>query len=159
MRLRLVLLFSVFAAVLLGRNPAQAQINTYTIQGFDFGSFYQGDNGGAITISAEGTRTATGDIILMNTWLPNAQAIFEITAPEGITISILNGTDATLTGSNGGTLTLQLEGTDIGSPFTNTAAAAARTRIKVGGKLIVGNRTASPPGTYQGTCSIIFNQE
>lgn len=146
-------------SLLLSYLPAHSQITTYNIQGFDFGAFYQGSSGGTINISATGSRSATGDIILMNTWLPNSQAIFEITAPAGSTISILNGNDATLTGSNGGTLTLHVEGSDLGSPFSTTAISPARTRINLAGKLTVGSRTASPPGTYQGSFSIIFNQE
>ena len=145
--------------IIFPSNTIKAQINTYSIQGFDFGTFYQGSNGGTIDISTEGLRTASGDIILMNTWQPSSQAIFEITAPAGSTISVLRGTDSILTGSNGGTLTLQLQQTDLGSPFSTTAVAPARTRIKVAGKLIIGNRTSSPPGKYQGTVSITFNQE
>lgn len=149
----------VLLSALLNINAANAQINAYTIQGFNFGNFYQGISGGTVSVSAAGVRTSTGDIVLMNNWQPGLQAVFEITAPEGATISILTGTDSILAGSNGGTITLHLEGTDVGSPFTNQAVSPARTRINVAGKLIVGSRSASPPGTYQGTCYITFNQE
>ena len=75
-------LYFVFI-IIFSSSPVKAQINTYSIQGFDFGTFYQGSNGGTIDISTEGLRTASGDIILMNTWQPSSQAIFEITAPAG----------------------------------------------------------------------------
>jgi hypothetical protein len=138
---------------------AGAQVTAYTVQGFDFGSFYQGNTGGTINVSTEGTRTTSGDIILIKNWLPALPAIFEITAPQGTSVSILMGSDSNLSGSNGGTISLHLSGTDLQSPFLTSAVEPARTRIKVAGKLIIGNRMASPPGLYQGTCSITFNQE
>lgn len=138
---------------------AQAQISTYPIQDFNFGTFYQGNTGGTISISTTGARTASGDIIILNSWSGNTQAIFDIEAPAGSSISILNGPDVTLAGSNGGTVTLHLAGTDLGSSFITSAVAPARTRINVAGQLIIGNQSTSPPGAYQGTFTLIFNQE
>lgn len=159
LKLRLIYLFMVLSMSLLNAGKAKAQITTYTVQGFNFGDFYQGASGGTISLSTDGVRTATGDIVLINNWQPLSQAIFEITAPTGLSISILMGTDSTLSGSKGGSMTLHLEGTDVISPFSPTAVAPDRTRIKVAGKLTVGSRVSSPPGIYEGSCSIIFNQE
>lgn len=150
-------IFIVF--LLLAHLAGFSQITTYTIQGFDFGTFYQGSTGGTINLSTSGSRSATGDVILMNAWLASSQAIFDLETTAGTTISILNGSDITLSGSNGGTLKLSLEATDLGSPFTTTAVPPARTRLNVAGKLTIGSRATSPPGTYSGTFSITFNQE
>jgi hypothetical protein len=87
------------------------------------------------------------------------QAIFEIDAPAGTIISILNGPDATLTGSNGGTMSLHLGNSYPASPFTTTVTPPARTPVSIGGTLTVGNATVSPPGSYTGTIDITFNYQ
>jgi hypothetical protein len=147
------------SSLILSTISVQAQIKTYPIQDFNFGTFYQGLAGGTISISSTGSRTTTGDIIVLNSWAGNTQAMFDIEAPAGSTISILNGPDVTLAGSNGGTVTLHLAGTDLGSSFITSAAPPARTRINLAGQLIIGNQVVSPPGAYQGTFTLIFNQE
>ena len=149
----------LYSVLLCTSISAYSQVTVYTIQNFNFGTFYQGNSGGTIDVSTTGTRTATGDIILMNTWNSAAQAILEIQAPAGSVISITNGADAVLTGSNGGTVSLHLESSNLGSPFNTTAVPPARTTLNIAGKLTIGNITTSPPGTYQGTFSITFNQE
>lgn len=139
--------------------PAYSQVKVYPVQDFNFGTFYQGNSGGTVEISVNGTRTATGDIILMNNSFTDLQAIFDIEAPAGSVISFLSGPDAVLTGSNGGSILLRTGTTEPGSPLTTTAVSPARTRFKVSGKLTIGNRISCPPGSYQGTFSITFNQE
>lgn len=138
---------------------AYSQITINNIQNFNFGTFYQGNTGGSIDISTSGTRSANGDIILMNSISSGAQAIFEIDAPKGAVISLLGISDATLTGSNGGTITLQVGAADLSNPFIVTTVSPALTRIQISGKLLVGDSKTSPPGIYQGTFSITFNQE
>lgn len=152
----LILLYPI---LLLSCVPAWSQVKVYPIQDFNFGTFYQGNSGGTVEISVNGTRTATGDIILMNTSFIDQQAIFDIEAPAGTAISFLSGPDAILTGSNGGSVTLRVLSTEPAAPFTTTAVSPARTRFKVSGKLTIGNRITSPPGAYHGTFSITFNQE
>ncbi len=137
---------------------ASSQITIYPVQNFNFGTFYQGYSGGTVNISATGERSATGDIILMNTSASDSQAIFDIQAPAGSIIS-LSTPDATLTGSNGGTMTLHISHTDPASPFNTNAVPPNLTRIQVAGALTVGNRTSSPPGIYQGSFSVTFNQQ
>lgn len=144
--------------LLLSSFTASSQITVYPIQNFNFGSFYQGNSGGTVDVSAAGSRSATGDIILINTSVSGSQAIFEIETPAGTVISI-STPDATLTGSNGGSLTLHVSNTDPGSPFNITAVPPDRTRLQIGGTLVVGTRAASPPGAYQGTFSITFNNQ
>lgn len=136
-----------------------SQITINTVQNFNFGTFYQGNAGGSIDISTSGSRSANGDIILMNSMSSGSQAIFEIEAPKGAVISILGIADATLTGSNGGILTLQMGTTDLSNPFIVTAISPALTRLQISAKLIVGDSKTSPPGLYQGTFAITLNQE
>lgn len=136
-----------------------AQITINVAQHFNFGTFYQGNTGGSIDINTSGSRSANGDIILLNGIASGAQAIFEVEAPTGSVISLLNMPDATLTGSNGGTLTLQMGKSDLNNPFVVTAISPGLTRIQLSGKLLIGDSKTSPPGNYQGTFAITFNQE
>lgn len=147
----LLLLFCSFTA--------NSQITVSTIQGFDFGSFYQGNSGGTVNILDTGVRSAAGDVVLINSGPMVSQAVFEIESPEGSVISIANGPDISIAGSNGGTISLKLGSADTGSPFITTEVPPARKRIQIGGTLTVGNKIDSPPGNYQGTFSITFNQE
>lgn len=131
----------------------------YAVQHINFGAFAHGNTGGTLIIAADGTRTATGDVILLNLGVSYYNAIFEIEAPPGAIISILNGPDATLSGSNGGSMTLHIGNSYPASPFTNSTAPPARTQVSIGGTLTVGASGTAPPGTYTGTIYITFNHE
>ena len=149
----------LFSLLILLSLSAKSQLTIYPIQNFNFGSFYQGSSGGTVDISAGGTRSASGDIILINSGFSYSQAVFEIEAPEGSIISIVQGADITLSGSNGGTITLQVGNSDPASPFVTTAIVPARTLVQIGGKLLIGSSSTSPPGNYNGSFSITFHQE
>jgi Domain of unknown function (DUF4402) len=139
--------------------PDPGAISVYTIQNLSFGAFSHGNTGGTVIISNSGIRSVTGDVIPLNLGFPYFQAIFELDAPEGTIISILNGADATLTGSNGGSITLRIGNSDPASPFITTVPQPVRTQVSIGGTLTIGSPVANPPGTYTGTFYITFNQE
>ena len=134
-------------------------ISVYTIQNLSFGAFSHGATGGTVIISNAGMRSVTGDVIPLNLGVVFFNAIFEIDAPAGTIISILNGANATLTGSNGGSVSLHIGNSDPPSPFITTVTQPARTQVSIGGTLTVGGPVANPPGTYTGTFYITFNQE
>jgi len=136
-----------------------SQLIIHPIQDFNFGTVCHGNAGGTVNISITGSRSATGDILLINTGALSSQAIFEIEAPASSNISIVNGPASILIGSNGGFLSFQLGSSDLGTPFKTTAVPSERTRIQISGTLTVGDVIASPPGNYNGTFSITFNQE
>jgi hypothetical protein len=140
---------------------AHAQVSAvHTIQNLSFGAFAQGPNGGTITISNNGIASTSGTVQSVNlggNYLP-AQAIFEVEAPPGTIISISNGPDATLKGSNGGTMSLRPGISDPATPFSVTNPGG-RTQIQLGGTLTIGNPASNPPGTYTGTFYITFNNE
>jgi hypothetical protein len=131
----------------------------YTIQNLSFGAFYHGNTGGTVIIESDGSRSTTGDIVALNLGITYFNAIFEIEAPPGTIVSILNGPDATLTGSNGGSMTLSIGTSSPVAPFSTTLSPPSRTQVNIGGTLTVGNNTASPPGSYTGTFYITFNNE
>jgi hypothetical protein len=141
----------------LPRDPAA--LSVYTVQNIHFGAFTQGAVGGSVILSTAGTRTATGDVVLLNLGTTYYQAIFEIDAIVGTVISIMNGPDATLTGSNGGSMSMTIGGSSPTSPFVNSLQPPSRTTVYIGGTLNVGSPASNPPGTYSGTFYITFNQE
>ena len=131
----------------------------YTVQNLAFGAFYHSNTGGSVIIENDGSRSVTGDIVALNLGISYFNAIFEIEAPPGTIVSILNGPDATLTGSNGGSMILTVGTSSPATPFSTTLSPPSRTQVNIGGTLTVGNNASSPPGTYSGTFYITFNHE
>jgi hypothetical protein len=134
-------------------------LSIYTIQNMAFGAFAHGNTGGSVTVESDGTRSATGDVILLNLGISYYNAIFEIESPSGTLITIVNGPDATLTGSNGGSMSLHIGSSNPASPFNNTVGPPQRTQVNIGGTLTVNGSGGSPPGLYTGTVYITFNQQ
>lgn len=139
--------------------PDPARISVYSLQNLKFGAFTQGALGGSVIMSPEGVRTATGDVILLNMGVPYNQSIFEVEGIVGTVVSILNGPNAVLTGSNGGSMTMEIGTASPTSPFYHMIQPPGRTQVNIGGTLIVGTPASNPPGTYTGTFFITFNQE
>lgn len=133
--------------------------SVYTVQNLSFGAFTPGSSGGTIIIATSGSRTVTGNVIPLNFGIIFCQAIFEIDAPSGSILSILNGPSVNLTGSNGGLMSLTIGASDPVSPFTVTVPSPGHTSVSVAGTLTVGNMIANPPGSYTGNFYITFNQE
>ncbi len=134
-------------------------IYVYTYQNLKFGAFTQGTSGGTVVVGNDGTRSVTGTVVALNLGITYFQAIFDVQAVPGSLISITNGPDATLTGSNGGSITLHIGSASPGSPFNTTVSPPATTAVSIGGTITVGNSSAAPPGAYSGTFSVTFNQE
>ncbi|MEP7237091.1 MAG: DUF4402 domain-containing protein [Ferruginibacter sp.] len=134
-------------------------LTIYTVQNMSFGAFSIGNSGGTVAISNNGTRSVTGDVLGLNMGTPYFHAIFDVDGPQGAIVSILNGPDVTLTGSNGGSMSMHIGNSDPSSPFLITVAQPARTQVNIGGTLTVGNAAANPPGNYSGTFYITFNVE
>ncbi|WP_207496551.1 DUF4402 domain-containing protein [Aridibaculum aurantiacum] len=133
-------------------------MTVYSVQDMHFGSFANGPSGGSVILSPSGSRTTTGTVLALNLQMPQP-AIFEIEAPQGSVVSIMNGPNATLTGSNGGSMTLTIGQSSPASMFTTTAIPPTRTQVHIGGTLTVGTTATAPPGTYTGTFYVTFNLE
>ncbi len=132
---------------------------TATSQNLSFGAFYHGASGGVVTITSGGLRSATGDIVLLSLGYTFSAALYNVLADPGTLISLLNGPDATLSGSNGGSLILHLGDTDPASPFITSAIPPALNTLYIGGTLTIDNALANPPGIYSGTFDLTFIQE
>jgi hypothetical protein len=128
-------------------------------QGLIFGAFFQGVSGGTVIIYPDGSRSVTGSIVQANLGFLFSPAIFEIDANRGTLISIVNGPDVTLTGSNGGSIQLHVGASSLGAQFITTATPPARTQLRVGGILTIGSPLANPAGSYSGMFSVTFIQE
>lgn len=157
----LVSIFMIFFAVPAnGQEPPPRPITvTVTAQNLSFGAFTIVVAGGTVTINSDGSRNATGDVVLLNMGYSFSTALYEITANPGTIISIVNGPDVLLPGSNGGSMSLHIGNSNPAWPFVTTAIPPAITQLNIGGTLTVGNILANPAGNYSGTFDITFVQE
>jgi hypothetical protein len=154
-----VLLIMFSPAVLAQEPPPRPVVVTVTAQTLSFGAFSHGAVGGTVTISAGGIRSSTGDIVLLSLGFPYSTTLYEVVANPGTIISILNGPDVVLPGSNGGSITLTIGDSDPVSPFVMTTVPPIPTYLNIGGTITIGNTAANPPGDYSGTYDIIFVQQ
>lgn len=153
------MLLQTHSAIAQEAPPRPITVYINPAQGLIFGAFYQGATGGTVIINADGSRSVTGDLIQANLGIPFSPAIFEIDANPGTLIQIMNGPDVTLTGNNGGSISLHIGNADTGSPFITTAVPPTRTQVRIGGTLTVGNALANPSGAYSGFFSVTFIHE
>jgi hypothetical protein len=143
-----------------GQEPPPRPLSvTVTAQNLSFGAFSQGAVGGTVTIASDGSRSATGDIILLTLGYSFSTALYELVANPGTVVSLLNGPDVVLPGSNGGSITLHIGASDPVSPFVITTVPPAYTPLNVGGTLTIGNPLSNPPGDFSGMFDITFIQE
>jgi len=139
--------------------PRPISIFANPAQGLSFGAFSQTGSGGTVIISASGSRSVTGGVIALNLGFSFSPAIFEVDAEPGTLITIVNGPDISLSGSGGGSMSMHIGNSSVGSPFIATATSPARTQLRIGGTLTVGTPLANPPGDYSGTFSVTFVQQ
>ena len=143
-------------------NVISSQTITATqTQAINFGTYFvNGTGGGTVSIVWDGSRSSTGNIVLLNI-TPHAQpAIFEIKLSKGNTVSFTYFPTGTLTCSNGGTLTFDIGPTEHGingSSFTVNTNSNYMTPFKVGGTLHIPANAIQ--GTYSGNFDITFHQE
>lgn len=139
--------------------PRPISVSANPALGLRFGAFFQSISGGTVSVSPAGIRTATGGVVLASLGFVYGAAEFDITASPGTLINVVNGPDVTLTGSNGGSVTLHLGSSLPASPFVTTAVPPAYNTMFVGGTLTAGSPVANPSGAYTGTFFITFMQE
>jgi hypothetical protein len=137
--------------------PRPMQVTTF--QNMSFGAFINGNAGGTVIITPEGSRSSTGDIFLVNMGMPYYPAIFEVEALPGNIIHVNLPSFATLTGPGGRITQLEINSSLPASPFINTTNPPFKTQVRVGGILTVGNPLSAPSGDYYGTFTVTFMQE
>lgn len=139
----------------------QRDITITATQAIHFGTFVlTGAGGGTVVLGHNGSRNSTGDVAL-SALAPAAQpAIFDIKLCQGRNVTITYDPTTTLTGSNGGSFTLNLGPTEkgvSGSQFPVNNDCNFITTLRVGGTLNIPG--GSPAGTYTGNIFITFEQE
>ena len=141
--------------------PIPVEVEVRNSRFLNFGTFTGGLNGGSVTIDYSGTRTATGDVFLLNLGSPSSSALFDLTANPGTLITITTPGDVFLSGDGAisGQVRLVLNSFSTSQTFITTAIPPLVNEIYVGGTLYIGDETQSPPGFYTGTYSLIFNYE
>ena len=142
-------------------NLPQRSMTVQATQALNFGTFaLSGGGDGIVTVGFNGSRTAVSNVYLADVSPLAQQAIFEIKLCQGRNVTITYLPTAIITGSNGGTMTLDIGPTEkggIGSTFEVDNDCNFITILQVGGTLHI--PATSPPGNYSGTFEITFNQE
>jgi hypothetical protein len=155
-----VVLLLILSQEVMAQEPPPRPVVVTVMQDLGFGAFTHGIAGGTVTISPPlGSRSVTGDVILLSLGYSFSTAIYRLVANPGTVISILNGSNVSLPGSNGGSMILQIGASNPVSPFVITTVPPAYTLLYIGGTLTVGNSASNPPGSYSGTFNITFIQE
>lgn len=155
----LLFFISTFNAHGQEKPPRPLIVTVSLSQNLNFGAFYHGNVGGSVIIYSDGSRSSTGDIVLLTMGYSFSTGLYDIVANPGTLISILKGPDAILTGSNGGSMLLQLGDTYPTNPFIITTTPPGSTQLRIGGILKVENTLMNPPGNYGGTYDVTFVQE
>jgi len=138
---------------------AKQEITVTVTQVIHFGTFcLTGKAGGTITVGFDGSRTATGNIVLLST-APIAQpAIFEIEYKKKRDVTITFNATSILTCSDGGTtLTLDLGPSSKGINGSSFTMDFDVISLSIGGTLHVPG--TGSPGTYTGSYEITVNTE
>jgi len=139
-----------------------AQISS--TQSLNFGdiTIKPGSSGGKAIVGFDGRPDYLGDVILLEMYTTRQQAIFEFKLCPGRTVTLMYSLTVVLTGSNGGSMTLNVGPTNLGisgSQFTSNLGCDDLHKIKVGGTLEVGPLSANPPGLYTGSFSLTLIQQ
>lgn len=139
----------------------QRSITVQATQTLHFGTFaLSGSGDGKVILGYDGTRSSNANVFLSNLSPSSQPAIFDIKLCQGRNVTITYVPTTTLTGSNGGTMTLDIGPTEKGG---NSAVFAVDnncnfiTVLRVGGTLNIPG--SSPAGVYTGTFEITFEQE
>jgi hypothetical protein len=136
-------------------------IEVIATQSLQFGTFVlTGGGGGSVVVGWDGSRTATGNVALLGIAPYSQPAIFEVKLLQGRNVNVDFSSTTTLTGSDGGTLTLHIGPTEKGTTGAYFATDNNRgfiTPLRVGGTLDIPGTAI--PGNYTGTFFITFNQE
>jgi hypothetical protein len=156
-----LLFLSAFSKSFAQPGLPQRSVTVQATQAIHFGVFCRtGSQGGTVVVGYDGSRTSTGDIVLLDRSPLAKSAIYEIKLCQGRNVIITFSPSATLTGSNGGSLTLDIGPTDKGgnsASFATGGDCDFITLMRVGGTLHVPGTALQ--GVYSGSFDITFNQE
>jgi hypothetical protein len=142
--------------------PMPIEVEVRTARFLDFGAFTTGSSTGTVHVSHDSRPTTTGDAIIINSQ-DITSALFDVYANPGTIINLMPASNNfELTGSNGGSLFVNIDDSDFstGPIFITTANSTTPNEVYMGGTLNVSNvNSENPPGNYSGTIIINFIQE
>lgn len=146
----LTLIGVFYTGILSAQNPVTITV----FQNINFGAFAVSGSGGTITVSSEGERSATGGVVLIGS--DYHAGLFRVEAPTGSYLNLASGVPATLNGSCGGQMNVELNDTYPAFPFNSIAPFHD---FQFGATLTVGPAGETPPGAYNGSFEIIINYD
>jgi len=152
--------------VVMGQNPPGLPDRTGTLrvtQMLHFGdiTLKSPSSSGTVTVRPDGTRTSTGDVVLLNMGNMAKQAIIEFKLCPGRTVIITYPSSVDLK-SNGHRITLYIRPTnlgDSGAQFTSNKGCDDTHLIYVGGTIDIGSMSMNPAELYTGSFDLTFNQQ
>ena len=129
-------------------------------QPLTFGTICQMGSGGTVTVNYDGSRTSTGNILLIEK-APIAQAaIYEIKLCPAGNVNVTFDATTILTSGNGTRVTLNIGPTEYGvngCSFMTNSDCNTPLYLRVGGTLrLLGNENS---GNFSGSFSITVNQQ
>lgn len=147
-----------------GPDLPQRTLTVRSTQALNFGdmTIVNGSSGGTVTVDANGARSATGSVLLLQLGNPVQPSIFEVNICPGRMVNLTYPSTITLTGNNGGTMLLHIGPTNIGgsgSTFISNKGCDDTHLIRVGGVLDVGSMASNPAGVYSGVFNLTFVQQ
>jgi len=155
----LILFFALCLTASAQEPPPRPVIVTFNeAQPLAFGAFAAGPGIGTVTVTPDGNRSTTGDVVPLFMGFVFTPAMFYVRANQGTVLSVLVSPPVTLTGSGGGTLTLQVAGSLPTSPFVTTLPWPQQTTVLVGG-ILTKPLGSNPAGNYTGNFSITLIRE
>ncbi len=139
--------------------PVPIEVEVSTVQFLNFGAFAVGNSLGTVSVDSNGTRTWTGDVVLLTTGATVSPALFDVYANPGTLINIAHSPSFTLTGTSGQTIELKIDSYSTGKTFVTNSNSQTPTPVYIGGTLNLGAISANGPGEYNGSFTITFIQE
>jgi hypothetical protein len=142
--------------------PKPLTIIATTLQNMNFGTFLIGSSGsGSVIIYPDGSRICSGNVFPVNS--TTSALRYEVVALPGTLITIV-GQHLMLSGSNGGTIGLDISDSDPHSPFIATGiptgtGTLVRMQVTIGGKLTIVSSGDHPPGNYGASFDVTFIQQ
>lgn len=140
-------------------SEGQRGVEVLTIRHPSFGSFHCGAAGGSITIAADGSRYADGDVILLNSGTAVSPAVFELRCEPFRMIQLFRDAYFLLRNANGNTIRAQIIATDPPFPLVSPANAASGFSIVASVRLELEPGSTASPGQFSGTLHTTFIAE
>jgi hypothetical protein len=154
-----IIIFLLFLICYIPTNGQDGvNLEMYSVQPFHFGSLYPGQTGGKVSISENGARSATGTVILLNTYEPpKAGMIFLRTNPYSMVHLQYNSFH--IYHSSGAKILLQPGPFSSGKNFIYNDSNGNGMYITYGGEMQVKKMSINPAGEYHGVFYITLISE